>query len=129
LGGLVAGNVASFASVTVNGKLAFTGPANATWHALPTARAPKPATYAGAVWHALLGQPYGAGIAAALVAAAATPGAVPAKYSTSYALVAAWLAGAGPQPGASHMVNCASHLRGYLQGYMLKPQHGGLVLR
>jgi hypothetical protein len=125
--GLQPGAVATFGAVTVNGRpvfAKFTGTFTATF-------TPKLAatSYAFAVWHAISGQSMPGAVALALVAAATQPGAVPAKYSASYAAVAAWLQGTGTQPGATHIVNCALHLKGYLQGYMLHPRKGGMQLK
>ena len=127
IGGLQPGAVATFGAVTVNGRAVF-AKFNGTFTATRNVKL-NPNSYAAAVYNAINGQAMPQAAALAMVAAAKQPGAVPAKYSASYAAVAAWLQGKGPQPGATHIVNCAQHLRGYLQGYMLKAAHGAMVLK
>lgn len=102
----------------------------------------KATSYNGALAAAMHGKQYGPGIVAGLVACACTPGAVPnywlnkqtgvnqyIGYQHSYALVAHWLVNNGPNPGATHIQNCAKHLAGYVNGTALNARHWGWAVK
>ena len=118
-------NAATLAAITVNGKPVFKQ-AKGTFKAGPT---PKmgPTSYKAAMYNALKGKPFAEGVAAAIIACAAQPGAVPPRYAESYRLTAAWLEGKGPLDN-THMVNVAKHIAGYVYGWMLKGKYGAMTL-
>lgn len=119
-------NALTLAQLTENGKMVFK-PNTGTFKAGPT---PKmgPKTYKAAMYNALKDKPFAEAVAAAVVACANQPGAVPGQYSESYMLTAAWLEGKGPKPDKSQLVNCGKHMQDYIRGWMLKSKHGGMTL-
>ena len=117
-----AATAAAFYAVAVDGKAVFTWPATATVLPAGKPKACKAGSYQNSLLVAFSGNTMQQGVAN-MVLHCSSMGAVPAKYATSYAHVAAWLAG-GQHPGASHVVNVAQHLRGYISGWLLKPAHG-----
>ena len=125
LSGLETASVADFAAVRLNEKAIF--PGSGTFHATFTPKT-RSTSFAYAVWNALRNREYKDAIAHAVIAATEQPGAVPVQYTVSYRLVTSWLKGEGSHPGMTHVVNVAKHLAGYINGYMLKANKGGMHL-
>jgi hypothetical protein len=118
-------NAATLAKLTVNNKPVF----KTNTGTFKGGIQPKmgPTSYKAAMYSALNGKPFAEGVAAAIIACAKQPGAVPPRYSESYRLTAAWLEGKGPLD-KTHMVNVAKHIAGYVNGWMLKVTKGGMTL-
>jgi hypothetical protein len=124
--GVERSNATTMAQITENGKPIF----KTNTGVFKAGIQPKmgPTSYKAAMYNALDGRPFAEGVAAAIIACAKQPGAVPPRYSESYRLTAAWLEGKGPLD-KTHMVNVAKHIAGYVNGWMLKPTKGGMTLR